>query len=82
MNLLSFRFRFLPWWVALASTALGAPAADRPNLLVIQTDEHSFRTLGCYRALLPEAQAYVWGPVDIRRTRDRSRTTSRCVTRW
>jgi arylsulfatase A-like enzyme len=62
MNLLSFRFRFLPWWVALASTALGAPAADRPNLLVIQTDEHSFRTLGCYRALLPEAQAYVWGP--------------------
>lgn len=30
--------------------------------MVIQTDEHNFRTLGCYRALLPEDQAFVWGP--------------------
>ncbi|MDP3069399.1 MAG: sulfatase [Opitutaceae bacterium] len=39
-------------------------AAEKPrlNLVVIQTDEHSFRTLGCYRALLPEDQAFVWGP--------------------
>jgi arylsulfatase A-like enzyme len=33
----------------------------RPNLLIIQTDEHNFRTLGCYRKTLPVQQAYVWG---------------------
>ncbi|MBI2479657.1 MAG: sulfatase [Planctomycetia bacterium] len=31
------------------------------NLLVIMTDEHNFRTLGCYRELLPESQALMWG---------------------
>jgi len=34
---------------------------QRPNLLVIQTDEHNFRTLGCYRDSLPESEAFVWG---------------------
>lgn len=33
----------------------------RPNLLVIQTDEHNFRTLGCYREQLSHEQAFVWG---------------------
>ena len=33
----------------------------KPNLLVIMTDEHNFRTLGCYRDLLPRDQAFVWG---------------------
>ena len=32
-----------------------------PNLLVIQTDEHNFRTLGCYRKHLDSEQAFVWG---------------------
>ncbi len=32
-----------------------------PNLLVIMTDEHNFRTLGCYRDLLSAEQAFVWG---------------------
>ncbi len=45
---------------ALCGQALAA-TADRPNLLVIHTDEHNFRTLGCYRALLPTEQALVWG---------------------
>ncbi|MFZ9746142.1 MAG: sulfatase-like hydrolase/transferase [Opitutaceae bacterium] len=40
--------------------ALGAAAA-RPNLLIIQTDEHNFRTLGAYRALLSKDQAFIWG---------------------
>lgn len=35
--------------------------AGKPNLVVILTDEHNFRTLGCYRALLPKEQAFVWG---------------------
>ena len=44
--------------------AVDAPksgATDKPNLVVIVTDEHNFRTLGCYRALLPKDQAFVWG---------------------
>ena len=24
-------------------------SSESPNLLIIQTDEHNFRTLGCYR---------------------------------
>jgi len=32
-----------------------------PNLLIIQTDEHNFRTLGCYREHLSHEQAFVWG---------------------
>ena len=35
---------------------------SKPNLLIIHTDEHNFRTLGCYRDLMTEDQAYVWGP--------------------
>ncbi len=31
------------------------------NLLVLHTDEHNFRTLGCYRALLPKEQGCIWG---------------------
>ncbi len=38
-----------------------AVSADRPNLLIIHTDEHNFRTLGCYRKLLPGEQAFMWG---------------------
>lgn len=38
-----------------------ASAAAKPNVLIIQTDEHNFRTLGCYRALLSKEQAFIWG---------------------
>ena len=41
--------------------ATAASAADRPNLIVIQTDEHNFRTLGCYRKLMAPEQALMWG---------------------
>ncbi|WP_430934893.1 sulfatase family protein [Saccharicrinis sp. 156] len=34
---------------------------DKPNLVIIFTDEHNFRTLGCYREQLDEDQAFVWG---------------------
>jgi len=50
-----------------AAAALAAPrltaAPERPNLVVIHTDEHNFRTLGCYRALMPKSQALMWGPL-------------------
>jgi len=45
----------------LTCRRLAAAEAGRTNLLVIQTDEHNFRTLGCYRALMPKAQALMWG---------------------
>ncbi len=35
---------------------------DHPNLIVIMTDEHNFRTLGCYRETMEKRQAYMWGP--------------------
>ncbi|MFI3318262.1 MAG: sulfatase-like hydrolase/transferase [Rikenellaceae bacterium] len=38
-----------------------AMAAQKPNLLVIHTDEQNFRTLSCYQNQLPEDQAFVWG---------------------
>ena len=34
---------------------------EKPNILIIYTDEHNFRTLGCYRDLLPDDLAFVWG---------------------
>ncbi|MCW2120310.1 sulfatase [Flavobacterium sp. 7A] len=34
---------------------------QKPNLIIIHTDEHNFRTLGCYRDILAEDQAFVWG---------------------
>lgn len=39
----------------------GADLTAKPNVVVIMTDEHNFRTLGCYRAMLPKEQAFVWG---------------------
>lgn len=33
-----------------------------PNILLVVTDEHNFRTLSCYRELMPKEQAEMWGP--------------------
>jgi len=35
------------------------PVIDKPNLVIIMTDEHNIRTLGCYRSLL--ADGSIWG---------------------
>ncbi|MEK9634502.1 MAG: sulfatase, partial [Opitutae bacterium] len=35
--------------------------ADRTNVVIIQTDEHNLRTLGCYRDQMSPEQAFVWG---------------------
>jgi uncharacterized sulfatase len=35
--------------------------AGKPNLLIIHTDEHNLRTLGCYRETLSDDQAFMWG---------------------
>ena len=43
------------------SPVFASDKASKPNLLIIHTDEHNFRTLGCYRKLMSEEQAFVWG---------------------
>lgn len=60
----------------VATISLGNPVAkvnadelvsknDRPNIIVIMTDEHNFRTLGCYRQRMEGRQAYMWGPAVV-----------------
>lgn len=51
--------------LAIISIAIftGTIAKDiLPNVIVIMTDEHNLRTLGCYRELMEQSQAEVWGP--------------------
>jgi hypothetical protein len=48
----SFAIPHSPARSASRSDAGGSFSA-KPNVFIIQTDEHNFRTLGCYRKLLP-----------------------------
>ncbi|MEM8736450.1 MAG: sulfatase [Planctomycetota bacterium] len=66
-HLRSIRQTVLALFMATCSQATGMPAravADEGqlNLLIIQTDEHNFRTLGCYRNSMSQEQALIWGP--------------------
>ncbi len=47
------------------SGVLQAASGNRPNLLIIHTDEHNFRTLGCYRKTLSDEQAFMWGKESV-----------------
>jgi uncharacterized sulfatase len=47
--------------IASIGSASLAGKGKQPNLLIIHTDEHNFRTLGCYRDLMTDDQSYVWG---------------------
>lgn len=53
--------RVLSTLTAMAALPTLAMAAQKPNLLIIMTDEHNFRTLSCYRDNLPKEQGEVWG---------------------
>jgi len=44
----------------LSLATLTATAADKPNLLIIQTDEHHFGTLGCYGGTIVDTQHIDW----------------------
>jgi len=63
------RRSFMGWIGAAGMSAtcgrILAAKFKRPNLLIIHTDEHNFRTLGCYRETLPEDQAFMWGPAVV-----------------
>lgn len=56
--------KLITYSLATLSAVAGSPngwSQDRPNILIIHTDEQNFRTLGCYRNLLPTAEAFPWG---------------------
>lgn len=45
-----------------SATAIQATqTTGKKNVVVIMTDEHNFRTLGCYRDTMEKRQAYMWG---------------------
>jgi arylsulfatase A-like enzyme len=35
--------------------------SEKPNLVIIHTDEHNLRTIGAYRETMSEEQAFMWG---------------------
>lgn len=42
-------------------SGINAQQTAKPNVLIIHTDEHNFRTLGCYRDILSENEREIWG---------------------
>lgn len=50
-NIDLFLLLFIPL-LMFGCSALDQKRHQKPNLLIIHTDEHNFRTLGCYRELL------------------------------
>lgn len=53
--------RLLASLIFTALTASLFAESERPNLVIVMTDEHNLRTLGCYREVMAPEQAYVWG---------------------
>jgi len=47
--------------LVFSSSYTQAKNTDKPNVIVIMTDEHNFRTLGAYRKQLSKEQALMWG---------------------
>jgi len=47
-------------WISFSVVAANDEEAP-PNVLIIMTDEHNLRTLGCYRDLMVKSQAEIWG---------------------
>ena len=70
--------RFLTVFLLLSSFH-AVRAEESPNILLIITDEHNFRTLGCYRDHLPKEQAEMWGPGAIVKTPNINRLASEGV---
>lgn len=58
----SKHWKMVSLMLLVAGIFFPAAAEKTPyNVLIIHTDEHNFRTLGCYREVLPEKQAKMWG---------------------
>ncbi len=52
----------------ISNAMIDGDSESKPNVLLIITDEHNFRTLGCYRQLMPREQGEMWGIGNIVRT--------------
>ncbi len=52
------RFLIVVTSLVLAASNLAVRAAERPNILLIYTDDHSYRTIGCY----PQAHEFAHTP--------------------
>jgi len=50
---------------ATSTAKASSSTADKPNVIVIMTDEHNFRTLGAYRKLMSKEQGEMWGPTVV-----------------
>lgn len=48
-------------FIAFYSFCSYAQKNEKPNIVWVITDEHNFRTLGCYRDLMEDEQAKQWG---------------------
>jgi len=57
-------FIFILQCLTISSQHTQNKKVEYPNLVVIITDEHNLRTLGCYRDLMKnnDEEAFVWGP--------------------
>jgi len=47
--------------ILLSIWGVSARDNDKPNLVVVYTDEHNYRTIGAYRELLSKEHAELWG---------------------
>lgn len=46
---------------SIKGNVTASESVEKTNVLLIITDEHNFRTLGCYREGLPREQGEMWG---------------------
>ncbi|MCP4097970.1 MAG: sulfatase [Planctomycetaceae bacterium] len=60
-----FAFISLTSFLSVGQADSGDHNSASPNLILIMTDEHNFRTLGCYREMMEKRQAYMWGPAVV-----------------
>ena len=56
---------YLLGFTVLAGNAVASDPEEDQNVIIIMTDEHNFRTLGCYRQRMEKRQAYMWGPTVV-----------------
>lgn len=72
--------------IAMSSKQVFAQATklEKPNLIIIHTDEHNLRTLGAYRATMAKEQAEMWGEGNIVETPniDRLANEGTICTNW
>ena len=47
--------------IIISCTSSDNKVEEKPNLIIIHTDEHNLRTLGCYREIMSDEQALMWG---------------------